>query len=112
MPFVTGALLSTLLNAISYRRAPLSTLLRVISYRGALLSTLLHAAVYMFIHNLLNALVQIANKMGLHKKILGLASLRNFRVKCEACRAQNGQGSTVHIPRRLWCAIGRQRVVG
>jgi hypothetical protein len=41
-----------------------------ISYRGALLSTLLHATVYMFLHNLLNLLVQIENKMGLRKKIL------------------------------------------
>jgi hypothetical protein len=32
-------------------------------------STLLHATVYMFLHNLLNVLVQIANKMGLQKKI-------------------------------------------
>jgi hypothetical protein len=39
-----------------------------ISYRGALLSTLLHAIVYVFLHNLLNVLVQIAKKMGLHKK--------------------------------------------
>jgi hypothetical protein len=31
-------------------------------------STLLHATVYMFLHNLLNVLVQIANKMGLQKK--------------------------------------------
>jgi hypothetical protein len=38
---------------------------RLISYRGALVSTLLHATVYMFLHNLLNVLVQIANKMGL-----------------------------------------------
>jgi hypothetical protein len=45
-----------------------------ISYKGALLSTLLHATVYiyiyMFLHNLLNVLVQIANKMGLQKKII------------------------------------------
>jgi hypothetical protein len=33
-----------------------------------LLSTLLHATVYMFLHNLLNVLVQIANKMGLQIK--------------------------------------------
>jgi hypothetical protein len=39
-----------------------------ISYRGALLSTLLHATVYKFLHNLLNVLVQTANKMGLQKK--------------------------------------------
>jgi hypothetical protein len=32
------------------------------------MSTLLHATVYMFSHNLLNVLVQIANKMGLQKK--------------------------------------------
>jgi hypothetical protein len=31
-------------------------------------STLLHATVYVFLHNLLNVLVQIANKMGLQKK--------------------------------------------
>jgi hypothetical protein len=34
---------------------------------NSILSTLLHATVYMFSHNLLNALVQIANKMGLKK---------------------------------------------
>jgi hypothetical protein len=33
------------------------------SYRRALLNTLLHATVYMILHNLLNVLVQIANKM-------------------------------------------------
>jgi hypothetical protein len=46
-----------------------------ISYRGALLSTLLHATVYMFLHNLLNVLVQIVNtsKMGLQKKNLLIA---------------------------------------
>jgi hypothetical protein len=32
-------------------------------------STLLHATVYIFLHNLLNVLVQIANKMGLQKKL-------------------------------------------
>jgi hypothetical protein len=31
-------------------------------------STLLHAIVYMFLHNLLNVLVHIANKIGLQKK--------------------------------------------
>jgi hypothetical protein len=30
--------------------------------------TLLHATIHMFLHNLLNALVQIANKTGLQKK--------------------------------------------
>jgi hypothetical protein len=43
---------------------------QTISYRGALLNTLLHATVYMFLHILLNVLVQIANKMGLQKKLL------------------------------------------
>jgi hypothetical protein len=42
--------------------------LNLISYRGGLVSTLLHATVYMFLHNLLNVLVQIANKMALPKK--------------------------------------------
>jgi hypothetical protein len=31
-------------------------------------NTLPHATVYMFLHNLLNVLVRIANKMGLHKE--------------------------------------------
>jgi hypothetical protein len=31
-------------------------------------STLLHATVYVFLHNLLNVLVQTANKMGLQKQ--------------------------------------------
>jgi hypothetical protein len=31
-------------------------------------STLPHATAYVFLHNLLNVLVQIANKMGLQKK--------------------------------------------
>jgi hypothetical protein len=35
-----------------------------------LLSTLLHATVYVFLHNLLNVLVQIANKMGFKKMII------------------------------------------
>jgi hypothetical protein len=38
-----------------------------IGYRGALLSSLLQVNVYVT-HNLLNVLVQIANKMGLKKK--------------------------------------------
>jgi hypothetical protein len=33
-------------------------------------STLLHAIVYLFLHNLLNVLVQIANKIGLQKKCM------------------------------------------
>jgi hypothetical protein len=40
------------------------------------LSTLLHATVYMFLHNLLNVLVQIANKMGLQKKSLSRLSMQ------------------------------------
>jgi hypothetical protein len=42
--------------------------LEPISYGEVLLSILLHASVYMFLHNLLNVLVQIENKMGLQKK--------------------------------------------
>jgi hypothetical protein len=42
-----------------------------ISYRGVLVTTLLHAIVYVFLHNLLNVLVQIANKIGLPKKKKG-----------------------------------------
>jgi hypothetical protein len=38
-------------------------------------STFLHATVYMFLHNLLNVLVQIANKMGLQKNYYALASM-------------------------------------
>jgi hypothetical protein len=41
-----------------------------ISYRGALLSTLLHATVYVFLHNLLNVLIQIENRMLLQKKYM------------------------------------------
>jgi hypothetical protein len=38
--------------------------------------TLLHATVYMFLHNLLNVLVQIANKMEFKKKkIIGVSNL-------------------------------------
>jgi hypothetical protein len=36
-----------------------------ISYRRVLVSTLLHATVYVYLHNLLNVIVQIADKMGL-----------------------------------------------
>jgi hypothetical protein len=38
-----------------------------ISYKGVLLSTLLRVTVYVLLHNLLNVLLQIANKMGLQK---------------------------------------------
>jgi ribosomal protein L32E len=44
-----------------------TTGLEPIGYRGVLLSTLLHATVYVT-HNLLNVLVQIANKMGFKRK--------------------------------------------
>jgi ribosomal protein L32E len=52
--------------------------LEPISYRGVLVSTLLHATVYMFLHNLLNVPVQIANKMGLQKKLGASATLRSI----------------------------------
>jgi hypothetical protein len=41
-----------------------------VSNRGVLLSTLLHATLYFFLHNLLNVLVQLANKMRLQRKYL------------------------------------------
>jgi hypothetical protein len=47
-----------------------------ISYRGALLSTLLHAAVYTFLHNLLNVLVQTVNKMGFKKKYFNFTDIQ------------------------------------
>jgi hypothetical protein len=56
--------------------------LEPISYRGLLLSTLLHASVYMFLNNLLNALVHIANKMGLQKKGRLVEQLVQFRAFC------------------------------
>jgi hypothetical protein len=40
--------------------------------------TLLHDTEYMFLHNLLNVLVQIANKMGFKKKNFLLFALRYF----------------------------------
>jgi hypothetical protein len=51
-----------------------TTGLEPISYRGALLSTLLHATVYVR-HNLLNVLVQAANKMGLKNISLQLVDV-------------------------------------
>jgi hypothetical protein len=44
--------------------------LEPISYRGV--STLLHATAYAFLHNLLNVLVQIANKVGLQKELTNI----------------------------------------
>jgi hypothetical protein len=41
--------------------------------------SLTHATVYMFLHNLLNVLVQIANEMGLQTKILCITPAANIR---------------------------------
>jgi hypothetical protein len=44
-------------------------------------STLLHTTVYMFLHKLLNVLVQIANKIGLQKTFINDAvSTKTIRV--------------------------------
>jgi hypothetical protein len=56
-----------LLSAHFFRKA--TTGLEPIGYRGALLSSLLQVNVYVT-HNLLNVLVQIANKMGFKKIII------------------------------------------
>jgi hypothetical protein len=51
-------------------------------------STLLHATVYMFLHNLLNALVQIANKMGLQKNIVCVSAVMSQHItqlKIQVC---------------------------
>jgi hypothetical protein len=45
-----------------------TTGLMPISYIGALLSTILHATLYV-LHNLMNVLVEIANKIELQKNI-------------------------------------------
>jgi hypothetical protein len=42
-------------------------------------TTLLHATVYMFLHNLLNVLVQIANKVGFQKKVYFLVVFFTIR---------------------------------
>jgi hypothetical protein len=48
----------------------INLLLRVLQRSAAEHSSTCHCIhVYMFLHNLLNVLVQIANKMGLQKKI-------------------------------------------
>jgi hypothetical protein len=45
-------------------------------------STLLHATVYiLFLHNLLNVLVQIANKMGFKKKCVCVCARARVRVR-------------------------------
>jgi hypothetical protein len=61
-------------------------------------STLLHATVYMFLHNLLNVLVQIANKMALQKKanldeIKGFRGAKKWHVPTD-CRSVRTQ----HVP--------------
>jgi hypothetical protein len=48
-------------------------------------SALLHATVYMFLHSLLNVLVQIANKMGLQKKILCYCNVEFFFFRFFGC---------------------------
>jgi hypothetical protein len=47
--------------------------LEPISYRGVLVSTLLHATVTMFLHNLLNVLVQIADRIKFKKIYIDLS---------------------------------------
>jgi hypothetical protein len=42
-----------------------------------------HATVYVFLHNLLNVLVQIANKMGLQKK--GLTGKSQYLIASRTC---------------------------
>jgi hypothetical protein len=65
-----GHILGFLDRPFLYLSIPKATKgLEPISYSGAPLTTLLHATVYMFLHNLLNVIVQIANKMGLQKNI-------------------------------------------
>jgi hypothetical protein len=44
-----------------------------VTYRGVLVSALLHVIVYVFLCNLLNVLVQIANNMVLQKKSMVIA---------------------------------------
>jgi hypothetical protein len=46
-------------------------------------STLLHATVYVFLHSLLNVLVQIANKMGFQKKKKKIS----FHLQVSGCEA-------------------------
>jgi hypothetical protein len=56
-------------------------------------STLLHATVYVFLLNLLNVLVHIANKMGLQKKFApdGLSGSSSW------CRSPNGAHDQILI---------------
>jgi hypothetical protein len=55
-------------------------------------STLLHATVHVILHNLLNVLVHIANKMELHKNVQRCLLLGN-----RFAERNNGElGSSVH----------------
>jgi hypothetical protein len=46
---------------------------------------LLHATVYLFLHNLLNVLIQIENKMGLQKKFGMGADVLPSVMRCLYC---------------------------
>jgi uncharacterized membrane protein len=70
------------------------------------LSTLLHATVYVFLHNLLNVLVQIANKIGLRKNISNECfifkvneheCLKEYRMKMTAYEKYEFNGIIIHI---------------
>jgi hypothetical protein len=80
IPDTPSNILVTDLSQSDFRLFPKATrCLEPISYRGAILSTLVHATVYVT-HNLLNVLVQIANKMGLQKKRFQTKSLYAFPI--------------------------------
>jgi hypothetical protein len=85
MPLVTeGALLSTLIHAISYRGALLSTLIHAIRYRGALLSALPHAISYRgallstLLHATVDVYTQFAGCPSKKKKLHGLSPRANW----------------------------------
>jgi hypothetical protein len=82
---VTIALLDSIDRPVFYLK--LNSTLRGLepsSYRGALVSTLLHATVYMFLHNLLNVLVQIANT-------------RKIRLQMKLCRVVRTSQETHYV---------------
>jgi hypothetical protein len=56
-------------------------------------SILLHATVYAFLHNLLNVLVQIENKMGLQKKYWGKLD----KSSCTSAGAQKRRSTLMFI---------------
>jgi uncharacterized membrane protein len=65
-------------------------------------STLLYFAVYVFLHTLMNVLVQIANKMGLQKKnkqsfgsVIFVIIIEQFRVIIATSRAEMLRGPQV-----------------